>query len=159
MKVKEERENASLKLNIQKTKIMAFGPITWCQIDGETMEAMTNFILGGSRIAADSDCSHEIKTLAPCKKSCDKPEKWKYLSRVHLFATPWTIQSMDSLGQNTGLGSLSILQRISNPRIFPTQGSSQPRSPANLDSILKNRDIALPTKIHIIKAMVFQVVM
>ena len=63
--------------------------------------------------------------------------------------SPW-----NPLGQNTGLGSLSILQGI-----FPTQGSSQPRSPANLDSILKNRDITLPTKIHIIKAMVLQVVM
>ena len=95
MKVKEECENASLKFNIQKTKIMAFGPITWCQIDGETMETMTNFILGGSRIATDSDYSHEIKTLAPWKKSCDKPEKWKYLRHVQLFATPWTKQSME----------------------------------------------------------------
>ena len=61
MKVKEESEKVGLKLNIQKTKIMAFGPITSLQIDGETMETVTDFILGGSRITADGDCSHEIK--------------------------------------------------------------------------------------------------
>ena len=61
MKVKEESEKVGLKLNIQKTKIMAFGPITSWQIDGETMEAVSDFILGGSKITADGDCSHEIK--------------------------------------------------------------------------------------------------
>ena len=61
MKVKEEHEKAGLKLNIQKTKIMAFGPITSWQIYGETMETVTDFILGGSKITADGDCSHEIK--------------------------------------------------------------------------------------------------
>ena len=61
MKVKEESEKAGLKLNIQKTKIMASGPITWWQINGETMETMRYFILGGSKITADCDCSHEIK--------------------------------------------------------------------------------------------------
>ena len=61
MKVKEESEKAGLKLNIQKTKIMASGPITSWQIDGETMETVTYFILGGSKITADGDCSHEIK--------------------------------------------------------------------------------------------------
>ena len=61
MKVKEESENVGLKLNIQKTKIMAFGPITLWQIDGETVETVTDFILGGSKITADVDCSHEIK--------------------------------------------------------------------------------------------------
>ena len=64
-KVKEESEKVGLKLNIQKTKIMAFGPITLWQIDGETMETVTDFILGGSKITADGDCSHEIKMLAP----------------------------------------------------------------------------------------------
>ena len=63
MKVKEESEKVGLKLNIQKTKIMASGPITSWQIDGETMETVTDFILGGSKITADGDCSHEIKTL------------------------------------------------------------------------------------------------
>ena len=63
MKVKEEYENVALKLNIQKTKSMAFGPITTWQIDGETMETVTEFILRGSKITADGDCSHEIKTL------------------------------------------------------------------------------------------------
>ena len=61
MKVKEESEKVGLKLNIQKMKIMASGPITSCQIDGETMETVTDFILGGSKITADGDCSHEIK--------------------------------------------------------------------------------------------------
>ena len=65
MKVKEESEEAGLKLNIQKTKIMASGPITSWQIDGETMETMRDFILGGSKVIADGECSHEIKTLAP----------------------------------------------------------------------------------------------
>ena len=73
MKVKEESENVDLKLNIQKTKIMASGPITSWQIDGETMETVIDFILGGSKITADGDCSHEIKTLAPWKKSYDQP--------------------------------------------------------------------------------------
>ena len=65
MKVKEEREKVHLELNIQKTKIMASGPVNSRQIDGETMETVTDFILGGSKITADGDCSHEIKTLAP----------------------------------------------------------------------------------------------
>ena len=74
MKVKEEREKVGLKLNIQKSKIMASGPITSWQIDGETMETMTHFIFLGSKITADFDCSHEIKkTLVPWKKSYDQP--------------------------------------------------------------------------------------
>ena len=99
MKVKEESKKFGLKLNIQKTKIMASGPFTSWQIDGETMETMTDFILGGSKITADGDCSHEIKMLAPWKESYD-----------------------------------------------------------HLDSILKSRDITLPTKVHLVKAMVFPVV-
>ena len=98
--MKEESEKVGLKLNIQKTKIMASNPITSRQIDGETMETMRDFIFGGSKITADDDCSHEIKTLAPWKKSYDQ-----------------------------------------------------------LDSILKSRDITLPTKVHLVKAMVFPVVM
>ena len=101
MKVKEESETVGLRLNIQKTKIMASGPITSGQIDGETVETLTDFILGGSKITADGDCSHKIKR--------------------HLL-----------------LG-----------RKFMT----------NLDSILKTRDITLPTKLHLVKAMVFPVVM
>ena len=69
MKVKEESEKVGLKLNIQKTKIRASGPITLWQIDGETVETVTDFILGGSKITADGDCSHEIKTLTPWKES------------------------------------------------------------------------------------------
>ena len=101
MKVKEESENVGLKLNIQKTKIMASGPITSWEIDGETVEAITDFILGGSKITADGDCSHEIK------------------------------------------------RRLLLGRKVMT----------NLDSILKSRDITLPTKIPLVKAMVFPVVM
>ena len=73
MKMKEESEKAGLKLNIQKTKIMASDPITSWQIDGEKMETGRDFILGGSKITADGDCSHEIKTLAPWRKSYDQP--------------------------------------------------------------------------------------
>ena len=101
MKVKEESEKGDLKLNIQKMKIVASGPITSWQIDGETMETVTDFILGGSKITADGDCSHEIKR--------------------RLF-----------------LGSKAM---------------------TNLDSILKSRDITLPTKVHLVKAMVFPVIM
>ena len=101
MKVKEESEKVGLKLNIQKTKIMASGPITSWQIDGEMVEIVTDFILGGSKITADGDCSHEIKRC--------------------LF-----------LGRN---------------------------AMTNLDSIFKSRDIPLPTKVQLVKAMVFPVVM
>ena len=101
MKVKEEREKAGLKLNIQKTKIMASGPITSWQIDGETRETVTDFIFLDSKITADGDCSHEIKR--------------------HLL-----------LGR---------------------------KAMANLDSILKSRDITFPVKICLVKAMVFPVVM
>ena len=101
VRVKEESENAGWKLNIQKTKIMASGPITSWQIDGETMETVRDFILGGSKITADGDCSHEIKR--------------------HLL-----------------LGRKAV---------------------ANLDSILKSRDITLPTKVHLVKAMAFPVIM
>ena len=72
-KVKEESEKAGLKLNIQKTKIMASSPITSWQIDGETMETVTDFIFLVSKITVDGDCTHKIKTLAPWKKSYDKP--------------------------------------------------------------------------------------
>ena len=85
MKVKEEHEKASLKLNIQKTKIMACGPITSWQIDGEAMETVTDFILGGSKITADGDCSHKIKkTLTPWKESCDQPRQHSKKQR-HYF--------------------------------------------------------------------------
>ena len=73
MKVKEESEKVGLKLNIQKTKIMASSPITSWEIDGETVETVSDFILGGSKITADVDCRHEIKTLTPWKESYDQP--------------------------------------------------------------------------------------
>ena len=75
MKVKMQSGKVGLKLNIQKTKIMASGPITSWEIDGETVETVSDFILGGSKITADGDCSHEIKTLAAWKKSYNKPRQ------------------------------------------------------------------------------------
>ena len=101
MKVTEERKNVGLKLNIQKAKIMTSGPITSCQIDGKTMETVTGFILGGSQITADGDCSHEIK----------------------------------------------------RPLLLGRKAMT------NLDSILKSRDITLPTNVCLVKAMVFSIVM
>ena len=85
MKVKEESEKVGLKLNIQKTKIKASCSITSWQIDGETVERVRDFILGGSQITADGDCSHEIKTLAPWKKSYDQPRQHIKKQR-HYFA-------------------------------------------------------------------------
>ena len=84
MKVKEESEKAGLKLNIQKTNIMAFGPIASCQIDGETMEAVTDFIFLGSKITADGDFSHEIKTPPAWEKSYDQPRQHIKVQR-HYF--------------------------------------------------------------------------
>ena len=101
MKVKEESEKVGLKLNIQKSKIMASGPITSWQIDGETVETVSEFIFGGSKITADGDCSHEIKRC------------------------------------------LLLGKKVMT----------------NLDSVLKSRDITLPTKVPLVKAMVFPVVM
>ena len=101
MKVKQESEKVGLKLNIQKTKIMASGPITSWEIDGERVETVSHFILGGSKITADGDCSHEIK------------------------------------------------RRLLLGRKVMT----------NLDSILKSRDVTLSTKVRLVKAMVFPVVM
>ena len=75
LKVKEESEKVGLKLNIQKMKLMASGPITSREIDGETVETVADFILGGSKITADGDCSHEIKTLTPWKESYDQPRQ------------------------------------------------------------------------------------
>ena len=85
MKVKEDSEKVGLKLNIQKSKIMASGPITSWQIDGETMETVKDFILGGSKIITDSDLSHEIKTLTSWKKSYDQPRQHIKRQR-HYFA-------------------------------------------------------------------------
>ena len=101
VKVKEESEKAGFKLNMQKTKIMASGLIISWEIDGETVEAVADFILGGSKITADADCSHEINRCLLLGK----------------------------------------------------------KAMTNLDSLLKSRDIALPTKVHLVKATVFPVVM
>ena len=93
MKVKEESEKVSLKLNIQKTKIMASGPITSWEIDGETVETVSDFIILGSKITADGDCSHEIKRrlLLGRKVMTNLKVKVKSISHVQLFAIPWTV--------------------------------------------------------------------
>ena len=93
--MKEESEKAGLKLNIQKAKIMASSPITSWQIDGETMETVTDFIFLGSKITADGDCNHEIKTLAPWKKSYDKSRQ-RIKKQRHHFANKG--QSSQSYG-------------------------------------------------------------
>ena len=85
MKVKEESEKVGLKLNIQKTKIMASGPITSWEIDGETVETVSDFNFLGSKITADGDCSHEIKTLTLWKESYDQP-RWHIKKHRHYFA-------------------------------------------------------------------------
>ena len=101
MKVKEESKNVSLKLNIQKTKIMASGPITSWQIDGETVETLRDFIFLGSKITADSNCSHEINTLAPWKKSYDQPRQHIKKQR-HYFA------NKDPSSQSYGFSSSHV---------------------------------------------------
>ena len=90
MKVKEESVKAGLRFNIQKTKIMASGPSTSWQIDWETMETMKDFIFLGSKITADADCSHEIKTLAPWKKSYDQ-SRWHIQKQRHYFTNKATV--------------------------------------------------------------------
>ena len=95
MKVEEESEKAGLKINIQKTKIMASGPLTSLQIDGETMETVTDFILLGFKITADGNCSHEIKTLASWKKSVDKPRQHIQKQRHHFADKSLYSQSYD----------------------------------------------------------------
>ena len=94
MKVKEENKKVGLKLNIQKTKIMASGPITSWQIEGETMETVRDFILGGSQNTVDGDCSHEIKRLAPWKKSYDKPRQCIQKQRHHFANKVRIIKAM-----------------------------------------------------------------
>ena len=96
MKVKEKSEKVGLKLNNQKMKIMAFGPITSQQIDGETMEAVIDFILGGSKISADGDCSHEIKRCLLIGRKA-MTNLLLLCSHVQLFANPWTAACQSSL--------------------------------------------------------------
>ena len=96
MTVKEESEQVGLKLNIQKAKIMASSPLTSWQIDGETMETVTDFIFLGSTITADGDCSHKIKTLVPWEKSYDQPRqhiKKKKKTTEMLLCQQWSVQS------------------------------------------------------------------
>ena len=94
MKVKEKSEKVGLKLNIQKTKIMASGPITSWQIDGKTVETVSDFIFGGSKITADGDCSHEIKTLTPWKESYDQPRQHIKKQRHYLSTNVHLVKAM-----------------------------------------------------------------
>ena len=108
MEVKEESEKVGLKLNIQKTKIMASGPITSWKIDGETVGTVSDFIILGSKITADGDCTHEIKTLAPWKKSYDQPRQCIKKQR-HYFADkdPYSQSYVFSLQSCMGISGLS----------------------------------------------------
>ena len=101
MKGKMESENVGLKLNIQKMKNMASGPITLRQIDGETMETVTDFLLGGSKITADGDCSHEIKTLTPWKESYDQ-------LRQHIKKQRYYFANKGSSSQSYGFSSSHV---------------------------------------------------
>ena len=150
MKVKEGSEKAGLKLNIQKTKIMASGPLISWQTDREKMETVTDFIFLDSKITTDSDCSHEVKRLAPWKKSYDKSSSVQLLSRVWLFATPWTAacQASLSITNSRSLPKLMFIESVM-PSVVPFS--------SRLD-ILKSRDITLLTKVHINKAIFFSVV-
>ena len=136
MKVKESCEKPGLKLNIQKTKIMSSGPITSWQIDGETMEMVTYFIFLGSKITVEGDCSHEIKTLAPWKKSNNEPKKSIKKQRHYLtYKRPysqmvfsvvmyrcedWTIKKAE--GQRTDTFELWCWRRLFN---IPEQQGEQ----------------------------------
>ena len=113
MKVKEENEKVGLKLNIQKTKIMASGPITSWQIEGETMETVTDFMFWGSKIPADGDCSHEIKTnmLAPWKKSYDQP-------RQHIKKQRQYFANKGLSSQSYGFSSM-VFQSCMDVRVGP----------------------------------------
>ena len=128
MNVKEESEKVGLKLNIQKTKIMASGPITSWQIDGEIVETVADFILGGSKITADGDCSHEIKkTLTPRKKSYDQPrqhikkQRHYFVNKVpsswgHGFSSShvwmWELDCEESWVQKNGCFWTVVLEKI-----------------------------------------------
>ena len=106
MKVKEKSEKAGLKLNIQKTKSMASGPITSWQIDGETMEIVTDFIFLGSKITADGDFSHEIQTLAPWNKSYDQPRQFIKKQRHYFVNKGLSSQSYGFSSGHVWMGEL-----------------------------------------------------
>ena len=134
MKVKEESEKVGLKLNIQKTKIMASGPITSWQIDGETVETVSDFIFWGSEITADGDCSHEIKRrLLLGRKVMTNLErkKEKSLSHVRLFATPWTVCSLPGFSVH-GILQARILEWVI---ISFSRGSSRLRDRTRVSRI------------------------
>ena len=118
MKVKEESEKDGWKLNIQKTKIMASGPITSWEIDGETVETVANFILGGSKITVAGDCSHEIKRcLLLGRKAMTNLSSVQLLSHVWLFETPWTAALQASLSITN---SRSLLRLMSVESVMPS---------------------------------------
>ena len=211
MKVKEESEKVGLKLSIQKINIMASSPITTWHIDGETVETVADFILGGSKITADGDCSHEIKrrlllgrkvvtnlvqfihsvvsdslrrhesqhTRPPCplptprvySNSCPS-SRWCHpttSSSVVPFSS--CLQSFPASGsfpmsqlftwggQSIGVSASASVRPVNTQDWSPLGWTGWISLQTNLDSILKSRDITLPTKVHLVKAMVFPVVM
>ena len=211
MKVKEESEKVGLKLNIQKTKIMASGPITSWQIDEETVETVADFILGGSKITADGDCSHEIKrrlllgrkvvtnlvqfihsvvsdSLRPhelqhARPPCPSPtprihpnlcasSQWCHpaiLSSVIPFSScPQSLPASGSFpmsqlftwgGQSIGVSASASVRPVNTQDWSPLGWTGWISLQTNLDSILKSRDITLPTKVNLVRALVFPVVM
>ena len=132
MKVKEESEKADLKLGVQKTKIMASGPITSWQIDGETTDTVTDFVLLGSKITADGDCSHEIKR--------------------HLLLRRKAVTNFIFLGSKITVDG-DCSHEIKRHLLLRKKATMKQHS------TLKSRDITLPTKVHLVKATVFPVVM
>ena len=152
MKVKEESEKVGLKLNIQKTKIMASGPITSWEIEGETLETVSDFIFGGSKITADGDCSHEIKRC--------------------LLLGRKVMTNLDSILKSRDITlptKVCLVKAMAFPVVMYADGDCSHeikrllllgrKVMTNLDSIFKSRDITLPTKVHLVKDMVFAVVM
>ena len=156
MKLKEESEEVGIKLNIQKTKIMASGPITSWEIDGETVETVADFIFLGSKITADGDCSHEIKRCLLLGRkvltNLDSIIKSRILLCQQRSKTVETVSDFIFLGSKiTAVGDCS--HEINICLVLGRKVMT------NLDSIFKSRDITLPTKVHLVKAMVFPVVM
>ena len=155
MKVKEDSEKFGLKLNIQKTKIMASDPITSKQIDWETVETVADFIFGGSKITADGDCSHEFKRhlllgrkVTTNLDSIFKSRDITLPAKVHLVKALVYFHFLEANFQNYGrLGDCS--HKIKRCLLLGRKVMT------NLDRIFKSRDITLPTKVRLVKAIVF----
>ena len=162
--MKEESEKVGLKLNIQKMKIMASSPITSWEIDGETVETVADFILGGSKITADDDCSHEIKRRLLLGRKVMTNLDSIFRSEEHTSE----LQSHNFMSHRWGKNGNSDRFYFLGSKITADDDCSHEikrhlllgrKVMTNLDNIFKSRDITLPTKVHLVKAMVFPVVM